>query len=619
MRRAGAGHRPLRRARSRPTPTGDWTFEVEAWSDPIATWQHDAGIKIPAGLDVELMFDGGRAAVRAGRRRRCPRATGAATSLPDAARRRCATTGARPRPGSRRRWPRAWSARCSPRTRCASWSPLEGPYPLLRRPASGRCSAPGTSSSRAPRARPSTPRPAAGGRGTFRTAAERLDAVAAMGFDVVYLPPIHPIGEVNRKGPNNTLDPGPDDPGRRGRSARTDGGHDAIHPDLGTFDDFDAFVAARPRARPRGRARPRPAVRRPTTRGSPSTRSGSPPAPTARSPTPRTRRRSTRTSTRSTSTTTRRASAREVLRVVRLLDGARRADLPRRQPAHQAGGVLGVAARARSARTDPDVLFLAEAFTRPAMMQHARRKVGFHQSYTYFTWRNAKWELEEYLARAVRRDRRTCMRPNFFVNTPDILHAYLQYGGPPAFKIRAVLAATAVADAGASTPATSCTSTSRCGPGSEEYLDSEKYQIRPARLGRPRSAEGRTLAPYLTRLNEIRRAHPALQQLRNLTVHRSRRRRRPRASASATRRRRRHRASSSSTSTRTAPARPRSHLDMPALGLDWHDSLRRPRRDHRRDLAAGASTTTCASTPATSPRTSSPCGAVTATATVDRA
>ena len=127
---------------------------------------------------------------------------------------------------------------------------------------------------------------------------KRLDAVAAMGFDVVYLPPIHPIGEVNRKGPNNTLDPGPDDPGSPWAIGSKDGGHDAIHPDLGTIEDFDAFVAKAAAGRARGRARPGPAVRARPPLGDQRTPSGSPRRPTARSPTPRTRRRSTRTSTR---------------------------------------------------------------------------------------------------------------------------------------------------------------------------------------------------------------------------------------------------------------------------------------------------------------------------------
>ncbi|MGH3366503.1 MAG: alpha-1,4-glucan--maltose-1-phosphate maltosyltransferase, partial [Nocardioidaceae bacterium] len=140
----------------------------------------------------------------------------------------------------------------------------------------------------------------------------------------------------------------------------------------------------------------------------------------------------------------------------------------------------------------------------------------FHQSYTYFTWRNAKWELEEYLTE-LSRETSHVLRPNLFVNTPDILHAYLQYGGPAAFKIRASLAATASPSWGVYSGFELYEHVA-VRPGSEEYLDSEKYQLRPRDWERA-EAEGRSLAPYLTRLNEIRRQHPALQRLRNLTIH----------------------------------------------------------------------------------------------------
>ena len=173
--------------------------------------------------------------------------------------------------------------------------------------------------------------------------------------------------------------------------------------------------------------------------------------------------------------------------------------------------------------TDPDVLFLAEAFTRPPMM-HPLAKIGFHQSYTYFTWRNAKWELEEYL-RELARPAAAYMRPNFFVNTPDILHAYLQYGGPPAFKIRAVLAATLLSPSYGVYSGYELFEHVAVRPGSEEYLDSEKYQYRP-RDWAAAERTGESLAPYLTQLNEIRRAHPALHRLRNLHFHRDGQRRR---------------------------------------------------------------------------------------------
>jgi starch synthase (maltosyl-transferring) len=159
----------------------------------------------------------------------------------------------------------------------------------------------------------------------------------------------------------------------------------------------------------------------------------------------------------------------------------------------------------------PDVLFLAEAFTRPPMM-HNLAKIGFTQSYTYYTWRNDKASLEEYVNELAHSPSAEYMRPNFFVNTPDILHEYLQHGGPPAFKIRAVLAATLSPTWGVYSGYEHFEGTA-VRPGSEEYMDSEKYQYRPRDWSDP------PLAPYITRLNEIRRAHPALHWLSNVHFH----------------------------------------------------------------------------------------------------
>ncbi len=216
-------------------------------------------------------------------------------------------------------------------------------------------------------------------------------------------------------------------------------------------------------------------------------------------------------------------------------------------------------------RTDPDVIFLAEAFTRPAMM-HTLAQIGFQQSYTYFTWRNSKQELTEYLTE-LSGEAAAYMRPNFFANTPDILHAYLQHGGRPAFEVRAVLAAT-LSPPGASTAATSCARTPRSGRGSEEYLDSEKYQPGPA-TGEAAERAGRTIAPLITKLNTIRRQHPALQRLRNLRFHQT--------DNDAVL------AYSKSTGTDTVvvvvnldPHHTQEatvSLDMPQLGLDWDAAL----------------------------------------------
>jgi starch synthase (maltosyl-transferring) len=496
-----------------PDAPGDWTFEVHGWSDPVATWQHAFHVKVPAGVDVELMFTEGRLLLERVLETLDPKdpvAADAASVLQAAI--DAATDSSRPVAARQ-------AALESPElTRVLALHPLrelvtvEGPYPAYAdRPRALF----GSWYEFFPRSEGAT-KDAATGKvtsGNFQTAAKRLDAVAAMGFDVVYLPPIHPIGEVNRKGPNNTLDPGPDDTGSPWAIGSKHGGHDAIHPDLGTFDDFDAFVA---RANTLGlevaidlalQAAPdHPWVEAHpewfTTRADGSIAFAENPPKKYQDIYPINFDNDPS------------GIYQEVLRVVRLWmsHGVRvfRVDNPHTKPVAFWEWLLK-----KVRATDPDVVFLSEAFTRPAMM-HALGAVGFHQSYTYFTWRTAKWELEEYLLE-LSHESDHLMRPNFFVNTPDILHAYLQYGGPAAFKIRAAIAATGSPSWGVYAGYELFEHVA-VRPGSEEYLDSEKYQIR-IRDWDAADREGRTLAPYITRLNEIRRAHPALQQLRNVMVH----------------------------------------------------------------------------------------------------
>jgi starch synthase (maltosyl-transferring) len=199
-------------------------------------------------------------------------------------------------------------------------------------------------------------------------------------------------------------------------------------------------------------------------------------------------------------------------------------------------------------------------------MMHGLGAVGYHQSYTYFTWRTGKREIEDYLVE-VAHESDHLMRPNFFVNTPDILHAYLQYGGPAAFKVRAALAATGSPSWGVYAGYELFEHVA-VKPGSEEYLDSEKYQIR-VRDWDKRDAEGTTLAPYLTRLNEIRRHHPALQLLRNVTIHSS-------DDDHVLVFSKRHEDDIVISVINLDPHGTREtmvHLDMPALGLEWHDSF----------------------------------------------
>src|SRR5690606_38563189 len=204
----------------------------------------------------------------------------------------------------------------------------------------------------------------------------------------------------------------------------------------------------------------------------------------------------------------------EVLRVVRhwMAHGVRifRVDNPHTKPLAFWERLL-----ADVAATDPDVVFLSEAFTRPATM-HALAKAGFHQSYTYFTWRNTKEEIEGYLSE-LSGDAAAYMRPNLFANTPDILHAYLQHGGRPAFEVRAVLAATLSPSWGVYSGFELCENTP-LREGSEEYLASEKYQYKPRDFDAAEAA-GMSIIPLLRRLNCVRRDHPALQELRNLRFH----------------------------------------------------------------------------------------------------
>jgi len=493
-----------------PDEPGAWTFEVHAWSAPWATWEHDAGLKIPAGVDVELMFTEGRLLLERVRDA-LPASASAEAGIIEAA---IGAAADPERPVEARlaqlQDPELHTVLTAYPVR--ELLTVEGPYRVF---ADRSLALYGSWYEFFPRSEGAYVDEATGSvvSGTFRTAVAGLERAKAMDFDIVYLPPIHPIGEVNRKGPNNTLTPGPDDPGSPWAIGSKDGGHDAVHPDLGTLEDFDAFVE---HARGLGlevaldlalQAAPdHPWV---TTHPEWFTTRADGTIAYAENP-PKKYQDIYPVNFDNDPT----GICREVLRVVRhwMKHGVRvfRVDNPHTKPLAFWEWLLR-----EVRRTDPDVLFLSEAFTKPPMM-HGLGAVGFHQSYTYFTWRTAKWEIEEYL-REVSHESDHLMRPNFFVNTPDILHEFLQYGGPAAFKIRAVLAAT-------SSPSWGVYSGYELyehvalRPGSEEYLDTEKFQVR-VRDWDAAAAEGRTLAPYLTRLNHVRRQHPALQQLRNVAVH----------------------------------------------------------------------------------------------------
>jgi starch synthase (maltosyl-transferring) len=515
-----------------PDGPGEWSFRVEAWADPIADWQHDAGIKVPRGQDIELMMAEGallferasKSIIRSSRIRQPEPGPGEPAAdgkpiPPDVARAALAEVAATLRDPGLTPWDRLAATR-QPEIIRILWA-----YPLREFVTRSRRMPLVVDRERAlygswyeffPRSEGVQIDPM--GRrepvsGTFRTATRRLDAIAEMGFDVVYLPPVHPIGMAFRKGRNNTLDPQPGDPGSPWAIGSPDGGHDSIHPDLGTFEDFDAFVA---RTRDLGmevaldfalQASPdHPWVKEHpewfTTRADGSIAYAENPPKKYQDIYPINFDNDPA------------GIYAEALRVVRLwMDhGVRifRVDNPHTKPLAFWERLL-----AEVRATDPDVIFLAEAFTGPATMR-ALAMVGFHQSYTYFTWRNNAEELTEYL-RQLARETAPYMRPNFFTNTPDILHEYLQQGGRPAFEIRAVLAAMLTPAWGIYSGFELCENIP-LRPGSEEYMDSEKYQYRPRDWDQA-AADNATIVPLITSLNRIRKSHPALHRLRNLRFH----------------------------------------------------------------------------------------------------
>ena len=503
------------------TSEGRWHFAVEAWGDPVARWRHDAAIKVPIGQDTELMLAEGalllkRAAAQIRKTKVMPPAearqartartvlTGVAEllddpELPPLERLAAALT------------PAVTAAQAAFPLR--DLLTTSDSYPLIVDRTRALFSAwyeffprsEGAVLDPTQHRRPQS--------GTFRTAAKRLDAIADMGFDVVYLPPVHPIGTTARKGQNNSLVAASGDPGSPWAIGSPDGGHDAIHPDLGTQTDFDAFVG---RARDLGlevaldlalQASPdHPWVTEHpewfTTRADGSIAYAENPPKKYQDIYPINFDNDPE------------GIYAEVRALVRFwMDhGVRifRVDNPHTKPLPFWQRLL-----ADIAHTDPDVIFLAEAFTRPAIM-HALAAIGFHQSYTYFTWRNSAAELTEYLTELCG-PAAPYMRPNFFVNTPDILCQYLQHAGPAAFSVRAVLAAMLSPSWGVYSGYELCENIPLV-PGSEEYLDSEKYSYRPRDWNRA-ARLGQTIAPLLTKLNSIRQAHPALHWLRNLRFH----------------------------------------------------------------------------------------------------
>jgi starch synthase (maltosyl-transferring) len=349
--------------------------------------------------------------------------------------------------------------------------------------------------------------------GTFKTAAHRILAVAAMGFDVLYLPPIHPIGLSHRKGANNSLTPKENDPGVPWAIGSSDGGHDAINPDLGTMVDFENFISV---ANKNGievalDLALQTSPDHPWVRSNPQWFNKRPDGTIAYAENPPKKYQDIYPLNFDDDYEGLRD---ETLRVIRLWvsKGVKifRVDNPHTKPVHFWQDLLGIM-RIES----PEVIFLAEAFTAPAMM-HALGKAGFHQSYTYFTWRTSKSELIDY-GREVSTQTDAYFRPNFWVNTPDINPFHLHSGNPAVFALRAVLASTLSPSWGMYAGYELYEHLPFKLDG-EEYLDSEKYQIK-IRDWDGSAKKGITLAPFISQLNNIRASNPALLRLRNLVFH----------------------------------------------------------------------------------------------------
>jgi starch synthase (maltosyl-transferring) len=484
---------------------GEFQYAIEAFDDPFATWEHDSEIKIAADIDTELcctigklIFEEKLSEDPAAKKLLAPAIKSLTdTSLAPANRFSQATT-----PEIR-----AYFA-VSPLRRLVSLSELipvradrdralvGAWYEFFPRSEGAVVDAHGRITS-----------------GTFATAAKRIPAIAAMGFDVLYLPPIHPIGTAHRKGRNNTLTPTDTDPGVPWAIGNKEGGHDAINPALGTMSDFETFVsiAKKNNVEIALDLALQASPDHPWVKSNPEWFTTRPDGTIAYAENPPKKYQDIYPVNFDNDYA---GILAEVLRIIRLWVSKGvtifRVDNPHTKPVHFWQEVMSVIDK-----ESPDVVFLAEAFTKPAMM-HALGKAGFHQSYTYFTWRTSKNELMEY-GREVSQETSAFFRPNFWVNTPDILPFHLQSGNPAMFALRAVLAATLTPSWGMYA-GYELYEYRRFKEGGEEYLDSEKYEIK-VRDWDGAAKKGITLAPFITQVNHIRRAHPALLQLRNLRFH----------------------------------------------------------------------------------------------------
>ncbi|PID97847.1 MAG: alpha-1,4-glucan--maltose-1-phosphate maltosyltransferase [Actinobacteria bacterium] len=494
---------------------GNWSFRVDTWADPYAIWCHNATIKVNAGIDVELMLEEGarlmeRAA--AGQAQKNPK-----QSPPPASARDILLEAARDLRDPLRSAQQRLSAGLSSQVRTTfSRYPLRdlwGHSEEMPLEVSRTRAVYGSWYEIFPRSAGSYQRPDGSWvSGTLRSAAEDLPRIASMGFDVVYLTPIHPIGMTNRKGKNNFLVPEPEDPGSPYAIGSPDGGHDAIHPELGTFDDFDAFVAQAHDLNlevaldlalqcspdhPWVKEHPEWFVQRAD-------------GTIAHAENPPKKYEDIYPLSFDTDPQGLETAIREVIQLwidhgVTLF----RVDNPHTKPLNFWQSTL-----AHFNERHPDVLFLSEAFTRPAMMR-TLGALGFDQSYTYFAWRTEKKEIEDYLLE-VSTETSHLMRPSFWPTTHDILTPQMWDSGAAIFSLRAILAATASPTWGIYSGYECVENEPRA--GYEEQNNNEKYEYRP-RLWE--TAEKTGIPQLLTLLNKVRTNHPALRQLHQIRIHRT--------------------------------------------------------------------------------------------------
>ena len=540
-----------------PDEVGNWSFRIEAWDDVWQTWHHSAGIKVPAAIDVEIeLEEGARVLERALQENQKYFPKDVVTSIQKAI-----SDLRNKNLDDSERLASAFKSDIESALHEFPIRDLISPTEEFPLRVERQRALYGSWYEFFPRSEGATLEPYKSG--TFKTAMKRLPAIADMGFQVVYLPPVHPIGKTMRKGKNNTLTPSKDDVGSPWAIGSEAGGHDAINPELGTLADFDAFVSE---ANKLGmeialdlalQASPD----HPWIKTHPEWFKQRNDGSIAYAENPPKKYQDIYPMYFDTDPE---GLYQEIERIVRFWMSRNirifRVDNPHTKPVWMWQRLI-----AAINATDPDVIFLAEAFTTPSMMR-ILGEVGFQQSYTYFTWRNDKHNITEYMTE-LSQVSSAYMRPNFFTNTPDILPAYLQTSGPAGFAIRATLAATLSPTWGIYS-GFEIFESAVLREGGEEYLNSEKFELRP-RDWQAAEDEGRTIAPYIKRLNELRRDHKAFQQLRNIHFH--------------------HvddseviafsKTSGNDTVLVICTLDPKGtrdtwvHLDMPALGFDWDDRV----------------------------------------------